>query len=88
MLKFKNKQSLSYIIGIVLPAVIGIFMNLYELIFHPLSKHTLVITTILILYMFFNIGLREIIVRKKKDGYFFLIFAVILSIRVIIKYFY
>lgn len=84
-MNFKNKKSLSEIIGIILPAIIVAFMNLYEIIFQPLSKYTLIITSILLLFILFNIGLREII-KKNKFGYFILIFVVILSIRVIIKY--
>lgn len=74
----KNKRSLSYIIGVGLPAIIIIVINLYEILSQCSYKFFRVVTDILIIFMFFSIGLREIIMNKSKFGYIFLIVAIIL----------
>lgn len=81
MIGSKNNRSVSYIIGILYPAIIIITINLYGLIFQYSNKYTKIATDILIIFMFFNIGLREIITKKSKFGYFFVILAVFLLLR-------
>lgn len=74
----KSKRFLSYIIGIVIPAIIIIVINLYELISQCSYKFSKVATDVLIIFMVFSMGLREIVINKSKFGYLFFIITIIL----------
>lgn len=78
MLGNKSNKSAGYIIGILSPAIVAIAINLYGLLFHYSNRYTEIVTNILLIFMFFNIGLRDIIVKKSKFGYLVIILAVIL----------
>lgn len=78
MAKMKNKRFLSYIIGVIIPAIIIIVMNLYELISQCSYKFFEVATDVLIIFMVFSMGLREIGINKSKFVYLFFIVTIIL----------
>lgn len=75
MLNMKNRKSLIYMMGIFLPGIIGIFINLYRLISQSSSKYIIILSNIFLILMFFNLGIREII-HKHKIGYCFLLIVV------------
>jgi lipoprotein signal peptidase len=80
MLNLNNRKSLSYKIGIFLPALIVTLINLYAIISQSPSKYTPIITDILIIFMFFNLGIREIILYKHKIGCYFLLIVVVIMV--------
>lgn len=75
MLNMKNRKSLIYMMGIVLPGIIVIFINLYGLISQSPSKYITIISNIFLILMFFNLGIREIM-HKHRTGYCFLLIVV------------
>jgi hypothetical protein len=75
MLNMKNRKSPIYMMGIFLPRIIGIFINLYGLISQSSSKYITIVSNIFLILMFFNLGIREII-HKHKTGYWFLLIVV------------
>lgn len=86
-MNFKGKKSSSEIIGIIIPGIIVVLINLYEIIFQPLNNYTSIINSILLIFILFNIGLRELIIKKSKFGYYILFLGVIVSVVFINKYF-
>ena len=58
----EDRKSPSYIIGVFLPALICMFINLYGIITQSWSEYTHIISNTLLFLMFLNIGMREIII--------------------------
>lgn len=75
MLNMKNGKSLTYMMGIFLPGIIVISINLYGLISQSLSKYIAIVSNIFLILMFFNLGIREIM-HKHRIGYCFLLIVV------------
>ena len=86
-MNLKRKKSPSEKVCIILPAIIVVLINLYEIIFQPLNNYISITTSILLIFILFNIGLRELIVKKSKFGCYILFLVVIVSVVFINKYF-